>query len=636
MSITKRFSLHCLLSTVNLILGLKASDSGDYTCLASNEYGQSSWTSSILIKPFVEPNVAFNTFQDVSQNFQIPSKPSPLQITNTSITLNWSKDERSINFIGFTIEYFSSSSLTKGWIIAAERLLESTYTVKDLTPATTYVFQIRPETSLGLGPPSLLSDELYTLSTSTDFSPELDEARLSLGSTITRLIDVRALNSSSVKLSWDVQGDKLFIESFLIRFKEDAENEVEEDNMNFEQFTLKAASPFSCIIVNLRPFTNYSFILSPYYKSILGPLSNLKSVQTPEHMPSSSPSNVWIKMINQSSAKIWWSPIPVSEWNGGHQGYLLRLTSLTTKFKEDLNLNANETSIVLTNLTFGHDYEIQIAGHNSAGLGPFSTTAPLQMVTDYSYPFSDHLWPDILRDSNFAKVLKNPLFILCAILAIFLFSFLILFLFARKYLNWNKSVGAYISIQMNKCDEIGKYGLKAKPWLSESLPSKCYINEQVKPLFKYNSSADYEPSNAACYAEAECSNLVTFGKKPTHSTEPYATTTLTNHFERQNGLKQIECFKKSINSNKLQIDQTSDKKSDSIKLSEKSNFDQSTPFKQSMKSYSHQSSSFFHPLFNSKPSSYSPSISSSKHEVSRRFSHFQLKSKEGNKNPFSF
>ncbi|RWS14759.1 roundabout 1-like protein, partial [Dinothrombium tinctorium] len=514
--------------------GIKSSDSGDYTCIARNENGESKWSGTVSVKTSIDAKMGFHKKSDPANCPASPSKPIALNVTENAITLSWKKAENSRNLIGFTIEYYSSYAPNR-WSVAAKRVSEETYTVHNLKPQTCYVFVVRAENKQCLGYPSVPSDEYYTHSSTHHFSRELDEIRSVLNRGSVTLEDVRAINATSVKLVWDVK-DAVLLDGIFIRLK--SLNDT--DHHDYSQITIEDRNTLWYTISDLKPHTVYEFFLIPYYKNLKGPPSNLRSVQTLEDKPSASPDNLYLKVINASCAELSWSPLRAQELNGVLKGYKVRIEATNYSFKNEINVNATSTRLLLSNLTAFLEYNISVAASTSIGYGPFTPPVPLKMNPGYSYTYISkrEIVPNVFKISSFQSITKEPLFIFGVIVFMFVLSSLILMVVARRHLQWKKAVGTYITVQLNKCDEVEKYGLNAMngiatkySWVAESKErnaTKPATDESVNKQFcNHTSIPNY---GLICddfyYAEVDDHSMVTFGKKESALTEPYATTTL--------------------------------------------------------------------------------------------------------------
>ncbi|RWS31646.1 roundabout 1-like protein [Leptotrombidium deliense] len=552
--------------------GVKMSDSGVYTCIARNENGESDWSATVTVKSPFDTKAVFHKTPDPFDFPSSPSKPVAVNVTETSITLWWTRNEKSRNIIGFTVEYYSSE-LTSRWTVAGRRITSEKFTVLNLRPQTSYVFIVRAENEKVLGYPSMPSDEIYTLTPSSYLSdPEVNEARHALNLCSVSLRDVRVLNSTSVRLLWDVKGDAQFVEGFHIRFR-DLRNGY---HQNYDIASVRKNSVTSYVLTGLKPYKQYEYFLVPFYKSVQGTPSNLKSVQTMEDKPSAFPDNLQVKVTNSSSAEISWSPLSPQQANGVLKGYVLKIESKSSSYKLEVNVSATSSMFALTNLTEGSMYDVRIAAFTAIGFGPITPAVPLKMDPGYSYSYKSKgdTHANVIKSETLHNIAKEPLFIFCAVVLMFVLSSIILVIVARRHLGWKKSVGAYITVQLNKCEEVEKCGLNATAnkcsWLSENFKAangrenKTYADNNVnKPFCNHNSIRNYGiNSEPVYYAEVEGHNLVNFGTLESASTEPYATTTLMNtyhHRNTSNGLLNSEPLKCKFSREQQYTDNSSDR-----------------------------------------------------------------------------
>ncbi len=105
---------------------LQYSDSGLYTCVASSESGETTWSASLTVDRSSE-DMRQHKAPEPSKFPLAPGQPKAVDVTNTSITITWSF-RNFVSLLGFTVEYYSSA-LQTGWIIAAHRVPNNTVTV---------------------------------------------------------------------------------------------------------------------------------------------------------------------------------------------------------------------------------------------------------------------------------------------------------------------------------------------------------------------------------------------------------------------------------------------------------------------------------------------------------------------------
>ncbi|GIY93789.1 protein sax-3 [Caerostris extrusa] len=142
---------------------LQSTDSGIYTCTASSESGETSWSASLSVESPRNPNVIFHRAPDPTTFPKPPGQPIAVNVTETSVTLHW---QRSTNMgisplIGYRVEYYSSD-LQSGWVVTAHHVASESHVVHNLRPDTHYQFLVRAENSHGLSLPSPSSKVIKT------------------------------------------------------------------------------------------------------------------------------------------------------------------------------------------------------------------------------------------------------------------------------------------------------------------------------------------------------------------------------------------------------------------------------------------------------------------------------------------
>lgn len=422
---------------------LHANDSGLYTCIASSESGNTSWSAYLT----VSTGASFHRTPDVSALPQNPSKPRIVNATSNSVTLTWSPGhEGQSKIIGYNIEYYSSN-LNTGWVVAATGVLDDIYTVTDLRPETNYVFLVRAENSQGLSLPGPLSDVVQTTNVNQHTVPqvELTRARDRLNSEILHLKEVQPLTSTSVKIMWDILGAADLVEGLYIRYREVSEKP------EYQMVTVLNAGATSYVLTNLKKYTRYEFFLVPFYKIIEGRPSNVKLVTTLEDMPSGAPENVHVGMINMTSAFVRWSPPPKNTQNGQLIGYKIQIKSNSSnKILGQMSLNASTTSVIINSLTTGGLYTARVAGQTRVGLGPFSSPTLLNMDPGQL----TQLPPRTDPSHGGASVVRETWFLVLIITMIFtVIAALLAALYVRRRQAMSKQLG-HLNVPVGTANDI--------------------------------------------------------------------------------------------------------------------------------------------------------------------------------------
>nr|XP_054926797.1 protein sax-3-like isoform X2 [Dermacentor andersoni] len=468
------------------IQDLQLLDSGAYTCKASSESGETSWTASLTADSPHNPNVNFHRSPDPSTFPGSPSQPVAVNTTDTSITLAWKRSEKvgASSLKGYTIEYYSSD-LQSGWVLAAHRIFAETYTIKALRPDSRYIFIVRAENAHGLGVPSPASETIRTLGPTPHFLPEynLDEARAKLSASVVTLQDIRAMSSTAVKLNWKVQGSKDYVEGFYVWFQD-----MSGVSQKYNMVTVLNDGALSYVLNDLRKFTKYEFFLVPFYRSVEGPPSNSRSVQTLEDVPTAPPDSVEVHVLNSTTATIFWSPPPPQHRNGKLRGYNVYVNGNGSDRHFNQSTNSTTNSLTVTNLKTGATYEARVVAVTTVGGGPASSPFHFKMESPTSSTSLSTPLKNIVTQSWFIALFG---FLLLAAVTIF-----VIFLIRKRRLEHAKTI---ITAPVHKQEDISVYA-----------PLSCGID-------------------ACDYAEVNNFNMTSFYKKDLPSVpEPYATTTLIN------------------------------------------------------------------------------------------------------------
>ncbi|XP_049524974.1 roundabout homolog 1-like [Dermacentor silvarum] len=523
------------------IQDLQLVDSGAYTCKASSESGETSWTASLTVDSPHNPNVNFHRSPDPSTFPGPPSQPVAVNTTDTSITLTWKRSEKvgASSLKGYTVEYYSSD-LESGWVLAAHRILAETYTIPALRPDSRYIFIVRAENSHGLGVPSPASEAIRTLGTAPHFLPEynLDEARAKLSASVVTLQDIRAMSSTAVKLKWKVQGSKDYVEGFYVRFRD-----TSGVSQKYNMVTMLNGAALTYVLNDLRKFTKYEFFLVPFYRSVEGPPSNSRSVQTLEDVPTAPPDSVEVHVLNSTTATIFWSPPSPRHRNGRLRGYNVYVNGNPSGLRFNQSTNFTTNNLTLSNLKTGAIYEARVVAVTTAGEGPASSPIHFKMESPTSSTTLSTPFQNLMTQAWFIALFG---FLLLAAVTIF-----VILLIRKRRLEHAKTI---ITAPVHKQEDIrncfnsfsspGGLGPHEPLWIDHSAwtasdSSKepfCEtkaVNKMSDVLNDLNYSSVYAPLNcginASDYAEVDAYNMTSFYRKDIPSIpEPYATTALIN------------------------------------------------------------------------------------------------------------
>ncbi|XP_068086117.1 protein sax-3 [Anabrus simplex] len=528
---------------------LQLTDSGLYTCTASSESGETSWSASLTVEKNSSPTSPnLHRTPDPSLYPSPPSVPRILNVTESSITLSWKQGSKTKEGttppIGYTVEYFSSD-LQTGWVVAVNRVPTETITIGDLKPDTSYVFLVRAENPYGLSVPSPVSERVRTLAADHRNVPqyELDEARARLSTKVVQLRDVQPLSSTSVKLIWDILNGEEYVEGLYVRFRD-----LSGGSQKYNMVTVLNAGATSYIVSNLRKFTKYEFFLVPFYKSVEGQPSNSKTGQTLEDVPSAPPDNIQVGMINATAAFVRWSPPPPQHHNGVLLGYKIQVKGNGSKILAQLTLNATTTSVLLNNLTTGGSYSARVVSFTRVGLGTYSAPVPLVMDPSLLHQYPHRARPSEGSDHNVVHETWFLVLMGAMVLALVL-GFIGMF-YLRRRQALKKELG-HLNVPVVNANDISQLNLmngKETLWIDRGWrPADCADKDSslLETKLLNNHSMSHElSSNATDYAEVGTQNLTTFYncRKEPEIPAPYATTTLINSIPRRDNMESGHMF----------------------------------------------------------------------------------------------
>ncbi|XP_067632868.1 protein sax-3 isoform X2 [Eurosta solidaginis] len=546
---------------------LQQSDSGLFTCTASSESGETSWSATLTVEK--GSSSLLHRSVDPSAYPAPPGTPKVVNVTQHSIGLRWSRSQEKPGatspIIGYTVEYFSSD-LQTGWVIAAHRVPDQQVTISGLKPATSYVFLVRAENSHGLSVPSGLSNVIRTLGTEAGTVPpsEISAARSVLSGKVVELIDAAAINSTAVRLDWvmHVSATEKYVEGLYIRYRD-----ISANSQQYNILTVLNPSIESHVVGNLKEYTKYEFFLAPFYQTLEGQPSNSKIVQTYEDVPSAPPDNIQIGMYNLTAGWVRWSPPPPQHHNGNLLGYKIEVTAGNTlKVLANMTLNATTTSVLLNNLTTGATYNVRLNSYTKAGEGPYAEPVSLFMDPTHlvhpprAHPSGSHNgvagshghpgtpgvdgghyayhpagMPDDAatttthhKSTNVVHQTWFMVLVIVFLLVIFFVTVGVMVFFKRRH-KLTKELGHLSVVSANEITALNINGKDSlwidRGWRTTDTDKDSGLSE-TKLLSNANSQSNYTSDGGTDYAEVDTRNMSTFyncRKSPENPT-PYATT----------------------------------------------------------------------------------------------------------------
>ncbi|XP_026569435.1 netrin receptor DCC [Pseudonaja textilis] len=322
------------------ILGLVKSDEGFYQCVAENEAGNAQ-TSAQLIIP--EPAIPSSRI--------LPSAPRdvvPVLVSSRFVRLSWRPPAEAKGNIQTYAVYFSRDSIKRERALNTSQSGLLQLTVGNLKPEETYTFRVVAYNEWGPGE----SSQPIKVAT----QPELQ-----VPGPVENLQAV-SVSPTSILITWEppayangpVQGYKLYY----TEGPTGKEQTVEVNGLSYK-------------LEGLKIFTEYTLRFLAYNHYGPGVSTEGLTVKTLSDVPSASPHNISLEVVNSKSIKVSWLPPPSSMQNGFITGYKIRHRK-TARRGEVETLEPNNLWYLFTGLDKGSQYSFQVAAMTANGTGPSS------------------------------------------------------------------------------------------------------------------------------------------------------------------------------------------------------------------------------------------------------------------------
>ncbi|XP_037952309.1 neogenin-like isoform X2 [Teleopsis dalmanni] len=282
---------------------------------------------------------------------RLPGPPKDLvaQIVKPRfVTLSWLEPVKNpVEVVSYTVFYKMNNSEREQKIITKSHD-DQQVNIQSLLPGKTYQFRVIANTNFGPGE----SSEILEVST----QPEENIAGPP------RNVEGFARNHKEIYVKWDqptvTNGEIL---KYRIYYSEnDSGAEMYHDSTTLE-----------AILMELRPYTDYTITVVPFNKNGMGDPSNEIKIKTFSSTPSEPPNNVTLEVTSSSSITVYWEPPSEEEQNGQITGYKIRYRKLKDA-PQTKSTPANIRYFELNGLDRHSEYQVKIAAMTVNGSGPFT------------------------------------------------------------------------------------------------------------------------------------------------------------------------------------------------------------------------------------------------------------------------
>uniref|UniRef100_A0A8C1NH99 Roundabout guidance receptor 3 n=1 Tax=Cyprinus carpio TaxID=7962 RepID=A0A8C1NH99_CYPCA len=346
------------------ISGLKETDSGTYTCVASSSTGETSWSGTLTVKA-----TGTSSVPRVSQSLQLPGppqKPVVTDVTSNSVTLTWQPNphEGGAAVTSYIIEAFSQS-VGNTWQTVADLVRLEKHTVSGLYPNTIYLFIIRAVNPFGLSDPSPISEPVRTQDGPKGQGKDQAHVQMDLGGVKVRLQSPKILNPTSVQITWTLDQHPRYIEGYRLYYRPVGSTWMIQD--------IKAGPLHTAVLTELHRGKEYEFKMRPYYNEFQGIDSEIAVVRTPDEVLSGPPQGVSVVQLSNSSiVRVSWRPPPPDVPEELILEYRVWCVGNESQQMINRSVDGDMLWVMLDGLLPESVYSVQVAAVTSAGVGAHS------------------------------------------------------------------------------------------------------------------------------------------------------------------------------------------------------------------------------------------------------------------------
>lgn len=385
------------------ISGVKDTDSGTYTCVASSGTGETSWSGTVTVKASGSSSV-----QRVSQSLQLPGpplKPVVTDVTSSSVTLTWQPNphEGGAAVTSYIIEAFSQS-VGSTWQTVADLVKQEKHTVSGLYPNTVYLFIIRAVNSYGLSDPSPISEPVRTQDGPEGQGKDQAHVQMDLGGVKVRLQTPEVLSPTSVQITWTLDRHPRYIQGYRLFYRPVGSTWMFQD--------IKAGPLHTAVLTELHGGKEYELKMRPYYNEFQGIDSEIIMVRTPHEVLCGPPQGVSVvQLSNSSTVRVSWQPPPPDVPEELILEY--RVWCVGNESQQVLNrtVDGDILWVMLDGLMAESGYRVQVAAVTSAGVGVYSQPVFIFLKVAIDQSLSVVKDDSVSLSEQITGVVRQPAFI---------------------------------------------------------------------------------------------------------------------------------------------------------------------------------------------------------------------------------
>ncbi|KAI4887789.1 hypothetical protein NFI96_025956, partial [Prochilodus magdalenae] len=337
----KRDTFTCPPLSVLQILHTVREDSGFFSCIAINSYGEDKGIIQLIV-----------------QDRPDPPEVEIREVKDRTIALRWTMGfDGNSPITGYDINYknksapWASSQTTKD---VSPQLNQAT--IIELHPASTYNIRMFAKNQIGESRPS------NELTITTDEAPP-DGAPQD--------VQLEAISSQSIKVTWKAPHKHLqngLIRSYQVCYREYGTG----GSPQYNTINLDTTGDIETITLdNLKKYTQYEVRVQAANRAGMGPTSEEAIITTLEDVPSRPPENVVTTATTPETISLSWSALPKEALNGMLLGYrvIYWANLLDGELGEIRNVTTSKPSLELESLEKYTNYSIQVLAFTRAGDG---------------------------------------------------------------------------------------------------------------------------------------------------------------------------------------------------------------------------------------------------------------------------